>query len=203
MLPPFTVEQAMKSINRYSGVLLVIGSFSLVSLATQLPTQQESALKLTIETSKAISKSSDGVSFVITFHNTNTDKTASNNSANNLLLNGGELLGNGSQMWSSLKAELKSEAGQQIPMSLGWGVPGVAGRIYFLGVPLRAGSSYKLPVNTSDYHIGTGERLKPGKYEIRFIYRGRQSDRRDSTQLPACWEGEVASNTLKFEVTAE
>jgi hypothetical protein len=43
----------------------------------------------------------------------------------------------------------------------------------------------------------------PGKYEIHFIYRGRQSPYRDSTQMPACWEGELHSNTLKFEVIAE
>jgi hypothetical protein len=184
----------MKRLNQYSCALLVVGSISLISRAAELPSQKESALKLTIETAKTISKSSDGVSFSVSCHNS---------SPTNMLLNAGGLLGNGSQIWSSLEAELKSESGQRLPMTLGWGVPGVAGRIYFLGVPLRSGSSYKLPVNAKDYYVGTGERFKPGKYEIRFIYRGRQSDYRDSTQMPACWEGEVQSNTLKFEVTAE
>jgi len=171
-----------------------------VSSAAEAQSPRKPALELTIETPKTILKSPEGVSFVISFHNTNTDKPASDNSANNLLLNGGELLGNGSQIWSSLEAELKSDTGQRIPMALGWGVPGVAGRIYFLGVPLRTGSSYRLPVSASDYLIGTGEHLKPGKYEIRCVYRGRQSPYRDSTQMPACWEGEVHSNILKFEV---
>jgi hypothetical protein len=162
--------------------------------------QKHPELELTIETPKNIVKSSEGFSFMVTFHNNNTDKPASDNSANNLLLNGGELLGNGSQIWSSLQAELKSETGQRIPVALHWGVPGVAGRIYFLGVPLRAGSSYRLPIRSHDYMVGTGERLKPGKYEIRFVYRGRQSDDRDSTQMPACWEGEAQSNALKLEV---
>jgi hypothetical protein len=184
----------MKTLNQYSCALFVLGSFSLISWAAELPSQQESALKLTIETSKVISKGSNGGTFSVSFHNSGpTD----------LLLNAGELLGNGSQIWSSLEAELKTDGGQRLPMTLGWGVPGVAGRIYFLGVPLRAGSSYTLPMNANDYYIGTGERLKPGKYEIRLIYRGRQSDRRDSTQMPRCWEGEVQSNNLKFEVTAE
>jgi hypothetical protein len=58
-------------------------------------------------------------------------------------------------------------------------------------------------VNAKDYYVGNGERLKPGKYEISFIYSGRQSGYRDSTQMPACWEGEARSNTLKFEVRAE
>ncbi len=76
----------------------------------------------------------------------------------------------------------------------------MAGRIYFLGLPSRAGSSYRLVVKANDYFVGTGERLKPGKYEIRCVYRGRQSPYRDSTQMPACWEGEAHSNKLKFEV---
>jgi hypothetical protein len=151
-------------------------------------------LDLTIGAAKTISKSSEGVSFIVSFRN---------DSANDLLLNAGQLLGNGSQIWSSLEAELKNETGQRIPLTLGWRVPGVAGRIYFLGLPLRARSSYTLSVSADDYLVGAGERLKPGKYEICFVYRGRQSKYRDSTQMPACWEGEVQSNTLKFEVLAE
>ena len=165
-----------------------------MSWAAEPPNPKKPALELTIETPQSIFKSAEGVSFVISFHNS---------SPTNLLLNAGGLLGNGSQIWSSLEAELKTESGQRLPMTLGWGVPGVAGRIYFLGVPLRAGSSYKLPVNANDYFIGTGERLKPGKYEIRCVYHGRQSPYRDSTQMPACWEGEVHSNALKVEVLAE
>jgi len=172
----------------------VAGSLSLISRAAELPNQKKAALELALETPKSVLKSSEGVSFTVFFHN---------NSTNHLLLNGGELLGNGSQIWSSLEAELKSETGLRIPMSLGWGVPGVAGRIYFLGLPLRAGSSYKLSVSAHDYLAGAGERLKPGKYEIRFVYRGRQSDYRDSTQMPDCWQREAQSNVVKFEVLGE
>ncbi len=149
------------------------------------------ALELTAETPKRVLKSSEGIAFTITFRNLGPSP---------LLLNGGELLGNGAQLWSSLTAELKRESGERIPMTLGWGVPGVAGRIYFLGLPLRAAGTHQLPVAASDYLIGTGERLKPGKYEVRFVYRGQPSPYRDSTQMPACWEGEVHSNTLKIEV---
>jgi hypothetical protein len=184
----------MKRLNQYSCALLAAGCISMIAWAAELPSQKESALKLTIEKVKTISGSSDGVSFSVSFHNS---------SPTNLLLNTGGLLGNGSQIWSSLKAELKTEGGQRLPMTLGWGVPGVAGRIYFLGVPLRSGSSYVLPVKEKDYYVGTGDRLKPGKYEIYFVYRGQQSDYRDSTQMPACWEGQAQSNTLKFEVMAE
>jgi hypothetical protein len=153
-----------------------------------------STLELTIQTPKNIVKSSEGIPFTISFHN---------RGANDLLLNGGALLGNGSEIWSSLEAELKTDTGQPIPMSLGWGVPGVAGRIYFLGIPLRAGSSYQLFVSSRDYFVGNGERLKPGSYQIHFIYHGRQSPYRDSTQLPACWEGELHSNPLSIQVLAD
>ena len=184
----------MKILKQGSCVLLVAGSLSPVSWSAELPSLKGSALDLTVGTPKTISRSSKGVSFIVSFHN---------NSTNNLLLNGGELLGNGAQIWSGLEAELHNETGQRIPMTLGWGVPGVAGRIYFLGLPLRAGSSYTLTVSANDYLVGTGERLKPGKYEICFVYRGRQSDYRDATQMPACWQGEVQLNTLTFEVLAE
>ena len=166
----------------------------ILCLAMALMTFNLSALELTVEMSKTILKSSEEVSFTVIFHN---------NSTNNLLLNAGQMLGNGSQLWSSLEAELKDEAGQRIPMTLHWGGGAVAGRIYFLGLPLRAGSSYKLLVDPNDYYVGVGERIKPGKYEINFLYHGKQSPYRDSTQMPACWEGEVQSNTLKFEVLAE
>ena len=184
----------MRRLNQWYYAMLVVGSLALVSGAAEFQSQKRSALDLTIEAPKPISKSSEGVSFIVVFNN---------NSTNNLLLNGGELLGNGSQIWSSLEAEMKNEKDERIPVTLGWGVPGVAGRIYFLGLPLRAGSSYRLSVSANDYFVGSGERLKPGKYEVHFVYRGRQSDYRDSTQMPACWEGEVRSNTLKFEVLAE
>jgi hypothetical protein len=166
----------------------------ILCLALALMTFKSLALELIIETPETILKSSDGVSFVVSFHN---------NSATNLLLNCGMVLGNDLQSWDSLEAELKNKAGQRIPMTLHWGVSGVAGRIYFLGLPLHTGSSYDLLVSPNDYYVDTGERMKPGKYEINFIYHGKQSTYRDSAQMPACWEGEVRSNTLKFEVLAE
>lgn len=162
--------------------------------ATNASVSARPPLELTIETPKAAVKRSEEISFSVTFHN---------NSTNNLLLNTGEMLGNGSQVWSSLAAELNTEVGQRTPITLNWGVPGVAGRIYFLGLPLRAGSSYTLPVGPLDFYVGAGERLKPGKYEIHFIYHGRQSPYRDATQMPVCWEGEVHSNTIKIEVLGE
>jgi len=166
----------------------------ILCLALLLMTFKLSALELIIETPKTILKSTEGVSFVVSFHN---------NSTTNLLLNCGMVLGNGLQSWDSLEAELKNEAGRRIPMTLHWGVGAVSGRIYFLGLPLHTGSSYELLVSPNDYYVGIGEHMKPGKYEINFIYHGKRSPYRDSTQMPACWEGEVRSNILKFEVLAE
>jgi hypothetical protein len=158
------------------------------------PASNQMPLILTIEAPERFVKRSGGTSFTVVFLNIST---------NNLLLNGGQMLGNGSQSWDSLEAELKNEAGQRISMTLHWGVGGVSGRIYFLGIPLRAGSSYSLLVSPNDYYVGAGERIKPGKYEIRFVYHGRQSSCRDSTQMPACWEGEVHSKSLTFDVLAK
>lgn len=168
----------------------------ILCLALALTTFKLSALELAIETPKTVLKSAEGISFVVTFHN---------NSTNNVLLNCGMLLGNGQQSWDSLEAELKNEAGQRIPMALHWGVGAVSGRIYFLGLPLHTGGSYELLVNQNDYYVGGGERIKPGKYEINFVFHGKQpsSTIRDSAEMPPCWEGEVRSNTLKFEVLAE
>jgi hypothetical protein len=161
---------------------------------TNSPVSNQAPLTLTMEASKGSGKNSEGISFTLVFHN---------NGTNNLLLDAGQMLGNGAQLWESLQAELNDEAGQKIPVALHWGAPAVAGRIYFLGIPLRAGSSYKLLVTPNDYYVGSGERLKPAKYEIRFVYHGRQSSFRDATQMPACWEGEVYSNALKVEVPGE
>ena len=168
----------------------------LLCLALALMTFKLSALELSIETPKTVLKSSEGISFVVTFHN---------NSTNNVLLNCGMMLGNGQQSWNTLEAELKNEAGQRIPMTLHWGVGAVLGRIYFLGLPLHAGSVYKLLVSPDDYYVGNGERLKPGKYEIHFVFHGKQpsSTIRDPAEMPACWEGEAQSNMLKFEVLPE
>ena len=118
----------------------------------------------------------------------------------NLLLNGGALLGNGAEIWSSIVRSFHAADGQRLPLSLGWGVPGVAGRIYFLGVPLRAGSAYTVSVTPRDYYVGKSERLAAGIYELACTYTGVQSSYRDSTQLPRCWEGLATSNTARVEV---
>jgi hypothetical protein len=124
------------------------------------------------------------------------------NSGNaNLLLNGGELLGNGAEIWSTITCEFQAVGGHRLPLSLSWGVPGVAGRIYFLGVPLRAGSAYTVSVMPTDYYVGTRERLPAGMYALACTYTGMQSNYRDATQLPRCWDGQITSNIARVEVT--
>jgi hypothetical protein len=126
-----------------------------------------------------------------------------NSGKENLLLNGGELLGNGAEIWSSITCEFHTSTGQRLPLSLGWGVPGVAGRIYFLGVPLRSGSVYTVSVTPKDYYVAKSERLAVGVYDLACTYTGAQSMYRDSTQLPPCWEGVVTSNTARVEIEAK
>jgi Sel1 repeat len=166
-------------------------SLGLVPWSEKPPgTNASSVLTLTLETPRSTFRTPEGISFTVGFHNDTTT---------NLLLNGGAMLANGVQIWSSLEAELRGENGDRIPMTLGMGVP-VSGRIYFLGVPLRAGSAYQLFVGGRDYFAGTTGVIKPGRYELRCVYHGRQSPYRDSTQMPACWEGDVQSNTLHIKV---
>ena len=166
-------------------------SLSLVPWSESPPgTNASSAVELTLEMSKNTFRTAEGLSFTVSFHN---------NTNSNLLLNGGALLGNGAQIWSGLETELKNERGERVSMTMGLGVP-VTGRIYFLGLPLHAGSSYTLFVGNHDNFAGPIGVLEPGKYELRCIYHGRQSPYRDSTQLPPCWEGEARSNTLHLKV---
>ena len=147
-------------------------------------------LEISLEAPETTFRTTGGIAFVVCFQN---------NTSTNLLLNGGAMLGNGVQIWNNLEAELKSETGQRIPMSLSMGIP-MTGRVYFLGVPLRSGSHYRLLVGARDNLAGSNGVLNPGKYELRCLYHGRQSPYRDSTQLPPCWEGEVQSSTLHIKV---
>jgi hypothetical protein len=147
-------------------------------------------LQLVVEVDAQRHRVGENPSFKISFRNSGTE---------NLLLNGGELLGNGAEIWSTLKCEFQAVAGQRLPLSLGWGVPGVGGRIYFLGVPLRAGSVYTVSVTPRDYYIDSG-RLPVGTYELACTYTGVQSRFRDSTQLPRCWEGVATSKTARVEM---
>ena len=87
---------------------------------TELSVRPEPVLELTIATTAPRIRSANGLSFVITFHNRSPDQFVFGDSTNDLLLNGGELLGNGAQMWSNVAAELKNEAGAEIPVGLHW-----------------------------------------------------------------------------------
>jgi hypothetical protein len=150
-------------------------------------------LQLVVDVDKSPYRAGEEPSFRISFRNSGND---------NLLLNGGELLGNGAEIWSAIRCEFRAADGQRWPLSLGWGVPGIAGRIYFLGVPLRAGGSYTISVTPKDYYLGKSEHLGAGIYGLSCTYTGAQSPPgyRDSTQLPLCWEGLATSNSARVEV---
>jgi hypothetical protein len=149
-------------------------------------------VQLVVDVDKGSYRAGEDPSFRISFRNSGKD---------NLLLNGGALLGNGAEIWSAISCELHAAGGQRLPLSTGWGVPGIAGRIYFLGVPLRAGGSYTISVTPKDYYLGKGEHLGTGIYGLVCTYTGTQSPGyRDATQLPLCWEGVATSNTARVEV---
>jgi hypothetical protein len=123
-----------------------------------------------------------------------------NQGEKDLLLNGGWLLGNGSQLWSSVTASLTDDEGTSIPVISIDKVGGIAGRVYFLGLPLPAGSRFELKIDPKYFYFGKLEKLTPGLYHITFHYHGIQSESRDRTQLPPCWTGDIQSPTLDFTV---
>jgi hypothetical protein len=178
-----------------SGLLIIVEAARLAgSPESELQTNSRgnsSDLQLVVEVAAQRYRVSENPSFKISFRNSGDQ---------DLLLNGGELLGNGAEIWSSIKCDFQSAAGQRLPLSLGWGVPGIAGRIYFLGVPLRAGSGYTVSVTPKDYYVGKSEHLAAGTYGLACTYTGAQSIHRDSTQLPRCWEGLATSNTARVEM---
>jgi hypothetical protein len=123
-----------------------------------------------------------------------------NEGADPLLLNGGSMLGNGKQIWSSIACAFRNPAGEELPLHLHWRVAAVGGRIYFLGLPLRSGDEHSILVSPGDYYVQVGTPLAAGTYELRCSYRGQQSEYRDRTQLPLCWEGYAVAPPVTFEV---
>jgi hypothetical protein len=148
-------------------------------------------LRLGVEVEGAVYREGENPSFRISFRNLGRE---------NLLLNGGSLLGNGQEVWSAVACEFRARDGQRWPLSLHWGVAMVSGRIYFLGLPLRPGASYTIAVTPRDYFVGKGEHLRSGNYGLTCTYTGAQSPYRDSTQLPPCWEGIATSHAVEVEV---
>ena len=126
-----------------------------------------------------------------------------NVSEKDLLINAGMMLGNGAQIWDKLSLRLFDSHSREIPVQLHWRVPGIAGRIYFLGVPLRKHAEYHLAVDATDYFIGKGDAIGPGTYKIQASLKGGQSEHRANDQLPKFWEGAVISKPAAFEVVDE
>lgn len=133
---------------------------------------------------------SDGVSFTAVLKNKGSQ---------DLLLNGGDLLGNGKEMWTALAAEIKGKAGGWRPFHLGWGQAGVAGRMLSLPLPLRAGATHELPVGAHDWFLDDTPRLRPGVYEIRAVFHQRHPSE-DIMYLPYTPDGEARSSAVRVEV---
>jgi len=151
----------------------------------------QTRLEVVVEAARSTVSLTDGVGFHVALRNIGTAP---------LLLNAGVLLGNGQQIWSAVTCTLRPGVGAPVPLGLTWQVSGVAGRLYFLGVPLRPGDSHSVTVTPADYHLATP--LQPGRYELRCTVTGTQSTIRDATQLPACWEGVAASAPVFIQITA-
>ena len=172
---------------RFLNLLFFLPFFMMVSESIASDVLKSSGLELKLSGNKVYYRSEEPIYFNATLHNL---------SEKGILLNGGELLGNGNQIWSSLKCSLfnKSKPKKKHPLFLNIHSSPIGGRIYFLGIPLGPRSRYKLSINT------VGNNIPIGNYEISCTYEGKQSPYRDSTQLPKCWEGTASSNIFSFEV---
>lgn len=173
---------------QFLAVIVLLNGLALLPLSAQVKPNE---LEVVVEAARTAGDATHGIRFQITLRNTGSAP---------LLLNGGALLGNGRQGWSAVTCDLQSAAGATVPLGLHWQMGGVAGRVYFLGVPLRPGDSHTLTVTPADYFVGTP--LQPGRYQLRCTFTGKQSEFRDATQLPASWEGVATSTAVPIEIAA-
>ena len=168
----------------------LVGGSLLMAAAVPLTAQGPPAdVEIGITPQSRVFDAADGLRFRVTLRNTG---------AKALLLNGGLLLGNGRQAWQAITCALHLKTGAQIRLDLHWQVGPVGGRIYFLGVPLRPGDAHTLAVTPADYSQGTP--IPPGQYRLQCTFNGRQSEFRDATQLPDCWEGVAMSTPVSIEI---
>lgn len=187
-----TMSDLLETRQRLGRVLLLLAAGVILN-GTAIRTAQvrASGLEVVVETAQSVVRAGDGVRFTVALRNTGSAP---------LLLNGGALLGNGQQVWSAVTCDFMPAAGPLVPLRLHWQVGGVAGRLYFLGVPLRPGDAHTLNVTPKDYYLAAP--LQPGRYELRCTFTGKQSTIRDETQLPACWEGVATSKAAPIQIAA-
>jgi hypothetical protein len=169
-------------------LLLILG----VLLRVTIPLNAQSRsndLQIVVHPERSVVDGADGLRFRVTILNASSAP---------LLLNGGALLGNGRQGWAAVTCNLRTGDGAVVPLELHWHMGGVAGRMYFLGVPLRPGDSHTLAVTPDDYYHA--KLLPPAPYDLSCTVEGTQSRFRDPTQLPPCWEGVATSAPVRIEI---
>jgi hypothetical protein len=168
--------------------LLILG----VLLRVSIPLNAQSGsndLQVVVDPERSIVDVADGLRFRVTIRNAGSAP---------LLLNGGALLGNGRQGWAAVTCNLRTADDAVVPLGLHWQMGGVAGRMYFLGVPLRPGDSHTFAVTPDDYY--QSKPLPSARYDLSCTVKGTQSKFRDSTQLPPCWEGVATSAPVRIEI---
>ncbi len=177
-------------------VVTVVAAFSVVGAGrapTQIPAAEPAPgpVRMEIELAKSEVVAGETPTFRLSLRNVGHE---------NLLLNGGFMLGNGKQSWSSIQCVFRSTSGQEVPLALHWGVSSVGGRVYFLGLPLRPGDKHSIEVAPRDYYVQFGKPLSVGTYELQCSYHGAESQFRERTELPPCWEGQAVAQPVRFEV---
>jgi hypothetical protein len=81
----------------------------------------------------------------------------------------------------------------------------VAGRMDDYPVALRAGASYSLPINTTDFRDDQSAdrvlRLRPGRYRIEVLFQGRGSHAKGTNMEPLpWWVGKAVSGSVDVQI---
>ena len=150
-------------------------------------------LQLSLQASKRIYKAGRKIEFFVTFRNVGSK---------DIVLNLGEMLGNGDQHLSKIGFEIIDETGKSTDLS--YNPYPVGGSIGILAVPLKVGASYTVSIFLKDYSLGltqprTVYQFEPGVYQLVCHYEGRQT-LRNPTSLKF-WEGKIASNKIEFRLS--
>lgn len=157
-------------------------------------------LQMSLRSSKTRYAKTDDVIFIVTFKNPETnafDRRKGIHENHDYMLNIGERLGNGTQMPTALSFKLMK--GNETPIILQYHghIPGIAGSLDVLALPLRAGSTHQL---SFPLHELAWQPFPGGTYQVICSYEGKQTALRNPTFLNF-WEGSMVSNTI--EVTFE
>ena len=157
-------------------------------------------LQMSLRSSKTHYAKADDVIFVVAFQNSETNKFDRQSGLlenHDQMLNLGVRLGNGTQMPTALSFKLTKGNEKPVILQYHGHIPGIAGLLDVLALPLRAGSMHQLSFPLHELAL---QPIPAGIYQVICSYEGKPTALRNPTFLKF-WEGSMISNTI--EVTFE